>query len=359
MKPVTVSQACGVNSTTVIVNQHATVQNFVSAVVIHIADANIVEPLSPPLFWQLFIAPSPSLDEFSVAIIPSLNFSQSVIAAKDYDAWMNAVKVSDCQQVSVYPVAVIIAPVGNATSLNPRGASQFFARHAVNDRQKLRTFKHRPSFVSVIRSSIAIRVADFSPVSEDRSLGGLTNDFGSAITVKVIDDKREVMNAKFNVPTQIHPPKESAIAKVGFNFESCRAGTNLRWVFATRRSDDDEIVFPIAVKVSDADSVDGKVFLRVGERFERDGNVLTNWRVCWQGERFARRSLPAINNRLHEIGNRLAQVNPFVHEICSSHNRLLVDPYGFARADLAIEVERYVVWIGCQHSPTDINSSLT
>jgi hypothetical protein len=105
--------------------------------------------------------------------------------------------------------------------------------------------------------------------------------------------------------------------------------------------------------------VHGQILFRFGQGFQRNGDVLSDWRICWQAEEFAGRTFLAFDDWSDEVGNWAGQVNAFVHIISRIRDRSFVDPRRGTPFNDAVKVEANIFGVCPEHPPTDINLPVT
>ena len=113
---VTVTELGGVARSTITVDTHGTVDDFVAAIAVDVGDADAVVALAAvgigAVGGAVFIAvEEPALGEFAVAPVPRDEGGAGVVAAAHDNAGADAVEVGDASEEAIDAVAVAVAPV--------------------------------------------------------------------------------------------------------------------------------------------------------------------------------------------------------------------------------------------------------
>ena len=140
---VTVTELGGVARSTITVDTHGTVDDFVAAIAVDVGDADAVVALAAvgigAVGGAVFIAvEEPALGEFAVAPVPRDEGGAGVVAAAHDNAGADAVEVGDASEEAIDAVAVAVSPVVDVAAGGEvvRGR-EGFAGEAVEDGEEL------------------------------------------------------------------------------------------------------------------------------------------------------------------------------------------------------------------------------
>src|SRR5262245_12910377 len=111
MHGVAVPQAGRVKSLAVVVNHACAVDDLVSAVAVHVADAEVVIPLSAvALIAFVRAVESPYARQLAVAPVPCGQDRAGVITPAHHQTRSLAVEIRDCGEEPVNTIAVTVSP---------------------------------------------------------------------------------------------------------------------------------------------------------------------------------------------------------------------------------------------------------
>ena len=247
IKDVGMAEAVGPERFPVVVNGDRAERHLLAAVAVEVVYVHAVCALAPHRRRRVVAEPAPCPDELSAGQIPGVDVHQGVGAARDQNALPFSVELRHADLIAVDAIAACVAPARRIAALDPVGARDLFARHAIQHDEILRAVEHEPAF------------CDDGFLPRGRVRRHLQRHFGLAVAVEIARDERRPPDAHVHVPSQIVPPHERASPPVvGLELERVWTRTNCAGIEPVPRARllDDVIEHAIAVEVTDADTVE-------------------------------------------------------------------------------------------------------
>ena len=194
-----------VEAATVIVDGGSAENNFVSAIVIHVSNAQAVCALAAISLVLVGVGgKGPACGQLTVAPIQRADHGFCVIAARENHARPLAVEIGHTGEEAVDAVAVGIAPIADvAACVGIINGLHNATGLAVKYGEIFRPRQNISRAVAVIR----IAIADHSAAGVPSAVSGFHHHFRFAIAVKVVNQKLCVMRAGADIAAQVDTPQ--------------------------------------------------------------------------------------------------------------------------------------------------------
>ncbi len=188
----------------VVVYGHRAVNDFIAAVAVDIAHAEIVVALSRIVApFRIVGVENPLLFQFSPVPIPGNKYGAGIISPAHDDAWPDTVQISYAGQEAVAAVGACIAPAGQVAAFGQIvGCVEGLSGLAAENGQIFRAGE----YTAVGGAMVGGGVTDDFSQSVDGAVSGFHYDFRLIVSVKIINHELGVVGAGADIASEIDAP---------------------------------------------------------------------------------------------------------------------------------------------------------
>ena len=208
------TEACVVESTTIVVNSHRTVCYFVAAIAINISHSEVVVALTSiacPL--RIVGVEDPTAGEILSIPIPGSNNCASVISTAEESRSLFAIEIAYASKITLRTVAMVVAPTGKRSATrNIVDGLHSFSCETIEDSKIFRTIHNSSQAVVLLMATPVFRaITNNIAFAIDCAIGSLHHEFGFAITIEVVSHKLGVVGSSTDILSHVDTPQTCTI----------------------------------------------------------------------------------------------------------------------------------------------------
>ena len=224
MLSVTMTEACGRQSLTIVVDNHRAIYYLIATVHINVGNSIVVISLSLP--WTIgIIIPAPTLLQgvCSRVYIKGYHLMTGINTASKEDAWLLAIKIWSTKEMLSTAVTIAIAPSALKICFSIFESLQrifftfvWFTCYTVHINKVFSTCTHKPlsalGAATIILRSVAYNICRTISTMDSSAVSSTHHNFCLTVTIPIVSyDILLVVLEVTHVRTTVHPPQACTI----------------------------------------------------------------------------------------------------------------------------------------------------
>ena len=208
------TEACVVESTTIVVDSHRTVCYFVAAIAINISHSEVVVALTSiacPL--RIVGVEDPTTGEILSIPIPSSNHGTCIISTTEESRRSFTIEISHTCKITLRTIAMVVAPTSKwSATWNIVNSLHSFACKTVEDSKIFRALHDSAQAIALLVAAPIFRaIANDIAFAIDGAIGCLHHEFSFAIAIEVVSHKLSVVGSCTDILSHVDTPQTCAV----------------------------------------------------------------------------------------------------------------------------------------------------